>query len=94
MQSNGLADALMQFLKARGFSDEQATEVLAEVITQSPGYSGKWSADPPPVTADTRQQLIERRQSSETLRGAIRRLGHNPDELSALIQRRDLHKMG
>ncbi len=36
-----LADALLQFLKARGLSDEQATEVLAEVITSSPGYSGK-----------------------------------------------------
>ncbi len=92
--STSLAHALLQFLKARGLSDEQATGVLAEVITSSPGYSGKWSNEPPTVTDETRQQLTERLKSSETLRGAIRRLGHNPDELSALIQRRDLHKMG
>ena len=89
-----LAGALLEFLKARGLGDEQATEVLAEVITHSPGYSGKWSAEPLSVTADTRQQLIERLQSSETLRGAIRRLGHDPDEHSALIQRRDPHEIG
>ena len=93
-QVSSLADVLLQFLKARGLSDEQATEVLAEVITSSPGYSGKWSAEPPPMTADTRQQLVERLRSSETLRDAIRRLGNNPDELSALIQKRDFHKVG
>ena len=84
----GLADALMSFLKARGLSDDQATQVLAEVITSSPGYSGKWSAEAPPVTADARQQLVERLRSSETLRGAIRRLGHDPDDLAEVVTKR------
>ena len=89
-----LADALLQFLKARGLSEDQATEVLAGVIMSGPGYRGKWSAEPPLVTDETRRQLIERLQSSETLRGPIRRLGHDPDKLSTLIQRRDPHEIG
>ena len=88
MRSNRLADALRKFLKARGLSDEQATEVLAEVITSSPGYSGKWSAGPPDVTGDTRKQLVERLRSSETLRAVISRLGHDPDVMAADVRKR------
>ena len=43
---------------------------------------------PPPVTYDARQQLIDRLRSSETLRDAIRRLGHDPDELAEVLTKR------
>ncbi len=34
------------------------------------------------------------KRSSEILRDAVRRMMHDPDEISALIQRRDVHKIG
>ena len=77
----------MHYSKRSRPSDEQATDVLAEVIMHSPGYSGKWAAAAPAVTAESRQQLAERIKSSDRLRRVLSELGHDPDDMAAEVRR-------
>ena len=51
-------------------------------MVESPWYHGKWSTPAPSVSDEARQQLAGRLRTSERLRGALRELGYDPDELT------------
>jgi len=44
---SNLAVTLLQLLKARGLSDDDALAVLGQVIAEDPAFGGKWTSQAP-----------------------------------------------
>jgi hypothetical protein len=82
-----LADALLQLLKARGLSDDDAIAVLSQVIAESPAFQGKWGTQGPAPTDEGRLRLAERLETSDRLRSPLRELGYDADQMAMTAQK-------